>query len=735
MKLAQVAEGSDGSDAIDLRQLQDFFWRRWKLILAAAVAAMALAFFVLLTIAPRYTATAQVLLDPTKVKIFGAENVLPELNLETTVVDSQILIIQSSNMLQRVVEKEKLTADPEFGQAPRAGLFSLLLGLFTSGEGEKVPPARPDGATPADILSSIGRLRGALDVSRLKGTYILSIAVTSQDPVRATRLANAVADAYIDDQLEARYEAAKRASVWLAERMEGLQDQLRLSEEAVSAFRKEHHLQATGGGDGKITISDQQLSDLNAKLIAARADVAGKRAKYEQAIQVTTHGGNLQAIPDVIHSGVISSLRVQQADVARKEADLSAHYGDQHPLVINTRAERRDLERSISAEVQRILVTLKNDYDVAKSFEESLQASLDQATGRTGQDNGVAVRLRQLERVNTANKTLFDNFLSRTNITREQTAFEEREARVISPATNPGAPSFPKKGLVEALAGVVGLLLGVGGSVALEMLNSGFTTPRELEEKLGHPVLAAIPLLADKDRKIDNQVVDPGHYLVAKPLSRYAEVVRAIRVGIRMADVDNPAKIILVTSAIPNEGKSTLAQSLAFSAMKAGERVLLIDGDLRHPSLSKSFGLETKPGLVDFLTGAVPFEDALSLQDGLTFLPAGMKSQNPPDLLGSARFRHLIEKLREVFDCIIIDSSPVAPVIDAKVLSTVADKVVFAVRWQSTRRELVASHIEFFANSHKLAGVALNMIDEAKAPRYGAYAHYTGYYYKKYYHN
>ena len=443
----------------------------------------------------------------------------------------------------------------------------------------------------------------------------------------------------------------------------------------------------------------------------------------------------MQAIPDVIHSGVISSLRVQQADVARKEADLSAHYGDQHPLVINTRAERRDLERSISAEVQRILVTLKNDYDVAKSSEELLQASLDQATGRTGQDNGVAVRLRQLERVNTANKTLFDNFLSRTNITREQTAFEEREARVISPATNPGAPSFPKKGLVEALAGVVGLLLGVGGSVALEMLNSGFTTPRELEEKLGHPVLAAIPLLADKDRKIDNEVVDPGHYLVAKPLSRYAEVVRAIRVGIRMADVDNPAKIILVTSAIPNEGKSTLAQSLAFSAMKAGERVLLIDGDLRHPSLSKSFGLETKPGLVDFLTGAVPFEDALSLQDGLTFLPAGMKSQNPPDLLGSARFRHLIEKLREVFDCIIIDSSPVAPVIDAKVLSTVADKVVFAVRWQSTRRELVASHIEFFADSHKLAGVALNMIDEAKAPRYGAYAHYTGYYYKKYYHN
>ena len=558
-------------------------------------------------------------------------------------------------MLRRVVEKEKLTADAEFGQAPPAGLLSLLLGLFASGDAQQTALAKPDDAIPPYVLRSIGRLRNALEVTRVNRTYILSISVTSADPAKATRLANAVADAYVVDQLDARYDAAKRASTWLADRMEGLQDQLRQSEQAVAAFRKEHNLQATGSGDNKITISDQQLSDLNGKLIAARADVAERRAKYEQAVNVTTHGGNLQAIPDVVRSNVISSLRTQQAEVARKEADLSAHYGDQHPLVINTRAERRDIERSISAEVQRILVNLKNDYDVAKSREDSLQASLYEVTGQTGQDNGVAVRLRELERLNTANKTLFDNFLSRTNITREQASFEEREARVISPATKPSAPSFPKKGLVEALAGVVGLLLGVGGSVALDMLNSGFMTPRELEDKVGYPVLAAIPLLAEKDRKVDDEIVDPSRYLIAKPLSRYAEVVRSIRVGIRMADVDNPAKVILITSAIPDEGKSTLAQSLAFSAVRAGERVLLIDCDLRHPSLSKYFGLEDKPGLVDFLTNSVSFEDVIALQNGLTILPAGMKSQNPPDLLGSARFKHLVEKLREVFDYIIID--------------------------------------------------------------------------------
>ena len=275
---------------------------------------------------------------------------------------------------------------------------------------------------------------------------------------------------------------------------------------------------------------------------------------------------------------------------------------------------------------------------------------------------------------------------------------------MISPATKPSAPSFPKKGLVEALAGVVGLLLGVGGSVALDMLNSGFTTARELEDKLGHPVLAAIPLLADKDRKIDDKIVDPARYLIDKPLSRYAELVRSIRVGIQMADVDDPAKVILITSSVPTEGKSTLARSLAFSAVKAGQRVMLLDCDLRHPSLSKYFGLEAKAGLVDFLTASVAFEDAISHQHGVTIIPAGMKSQNPPDLLGSERLKGFVEKLRAVFDYIIIDSSPVEPVIDAKVLSLIVDKVVFAVRWQSTKRELVGPNLEFFARNHKLAG-------------------------------
>ena len=727
------AEGGE-SDAIDLRQLQDFFWRRWKVVVATAIVVMAVAFLALLMVTPRFTATAQILLEPRKEKIFGAEQILPELNLETSNVDSQVSVIQSINLLRRVVEKEKLTRDKEFGQSQKLGLFGFLTGLFSSSEpAGKFEPQAGD-QIPPDVLASIQRLRNALEVQRVNRTFVLSISVTSEDAAKAVRLTNAVADAFVVDRLDARYDAAKRASSWLTERMESLRDTLRQSEEAVADFRKEHNL-VTTNADAKVTISEQQLSELNGKLITARAETAEKRAKYEQVALVMQKGGNLQAIPDVVRSSVIGDLRKQQAEVARKEADLSTRYDVQHPMLINTRAEKRDIERSIAAEVQRILVNLKNDYDVAKSREESLDVSLKQVTGETGIDGGVGVRLRELERTNSANKTLFENFLSRAKITQEQSTFEENEARVISPATKPGAPSFPKKGLVLALAGVVGLLIGIGGAVSLDMLNSGFLSSREIEEKLGTPVLASLPLLSAKDREVDGKVLDPARYLVAKPLSRYAESVRNIRVGIQMADVDNPAKVILVTSSFPSEGKSTLAQSLAWSAVKAGMRVMLIDGDLRHPSISKHFGTEAKPGLVDFLTSAVPLEQAVTRLDDLTVLPAGSKSQNPPDLLGSERMRQLIEKLRDLFDYIVVDSPPVGPVIDAKVLASLADKVVFSVRWRMTPRETVAEHIQYFMQQHKLAGVALSLVDESQAPRYGAYSQYYGHYYKKYYQN
>ena len=730
--VAPTTTQEPASDAIDLRQVQDFFWRRWKLILSTTAVVAAVTYIVLLVVTPRYTATAQVLLDPGNQKLLGSANLIPELSLDSGNVDSQLSLIRSTNLLRRVVEQTKLTQDPEFGASVRPGLYALLTYWFSARE-EAEPKAAlsaSDAISP-DVLRAIGNLRSDLEVARVQRTYVISIGVTSDSPVKAAYLANAVADAYVVDQLNARYDAAKTAANWLAQRMEGMREQVKQSEEAVAGFRREHGL-VTTSSEGKLTINEQQLSELNGKLVTARAETAARRAAYEQAVEVQQHGGSLQTVSEVVRSPVISQLRNQQAVAAQKIAELSSRYNNDHPLVVRARAELRDINNSIAAETARIIVNLKNEYDVAKAREDSMQKSLDQISGASGLNNDVGIRLRELERTNAANKTLFENFLSQAKITSAQSTFDVRDSRIISPATK-GSMSFPKKKLVLSLALVIGCLIGIGGGVALDMLNSGFTTQRETEEKLGIPVLASISLLPPAERTINGKVFDPSTYCRMKPLSRYAEAVRTLRMGVQMADVDDPAKVVLVTSSVPQEGKSTVALSLAYSAVKAGLRTAIIDGDLRHPSVSRFFGLEKSPGLVDLLTGTGSLEKSILTANGLTVVPAGSKSQNPPDLLGSARMKSLVEKLRETHDYVIIDTPPVGPVIDAKVAMQLADKVIFVVRWQTTTREMVAQSIDGLNAERKLAGIALAMVDETKVPRYGPYSHYSSYHYKNYY--
>ena len=609
-------------------------------------------------------------------------------------------------------------------------MFSLLTSWLPTKQ--NVEPAPASGkAIPRDILSAIRRLQSALAVTRVQRSYVIAIAVTSQDPAKAALLANAVADTYVIDKLDARYDAAKTASNWLAQRMEEMRKQVQQSEEAVAHFRRENNL-VTTSSEGKLTISEQQLSELNAKLVTARSETAARRAAYEQAEQMQGQGGSLETVSEVVRSPVVSALRSQQAVAAQKIAELGSRYNNDHPLVVRARAELRDINNSISAETGRIIANLKNEYDVAKAREKLMQKSLDQISGASGLDNSVGIRLRELERINAANKTLFESFLSQAKITTAQSTFDVHDSRIISPASAPGSPSFPKTTLFVSVALVLGCLIGVGGGVALDMLNAGFNSRREIEDKLGIPVLASMPMLTAAERTVDGKIYEPPKYCHIKPLSRYAEAVRTLRMGVQMADVDDPAKVVLITSSVPKESKSTIAVSLAYSALEAGLRTVIIDCDLRHPSVSKFFGLEEGPGLVDLLTGTGE-EQTIVNRDGITIIAAGSKSQNPPDLLGSTRMKGLVEKLRQTYDYVIIDTPPLGPVIDAKVAMQLADKVIFMVRWQSTPREMVAQSINGLGAGRKLAGIVLGVVDEAKVPRYGPYSYYSSHHYKSYY--
>lgn len=757
MQAEPYAEEEDSrTSAAAIRGAVAFLTRRWKMIAAYTVAMMILALIIMFSMTPYYTARTQILLNQADAKSSGADAVLSQMVASNALIDSQLSLITSTALLRRVVEKENLVNDPEFSGTGGRTLLSGLMGAVTSLFSASPPPEETatasdePGALSPEELRAIGRLRGALQVSRVKLTFVIDISVTAKSPKMAARLANAVANAYVLDQLEARYETAQRASVWLSERLATLTDQVRASEEAVAEFRKRHNLLALPSG----TINEQQLSELNVKLAAARAETAVAAARYEQVVAARQKGMNPASLPDVMRSPVITQLRGQEAEVNRKEADLVSRYGARHPLVVNVRAEVADIQSAIAAETRRILDTIQRSYEVAKAQQEALEQSISQLTGQTGADEAVSVRLRELQRIANANRTLYENFLSRSKLTSEYVTFEAPESRIITTAVPPNGPSYPRKTIGLALAMMLGLGVGLGAAYLVELLNTGFTSPNQVMETLGIPILSRIPLTTQESagaplgegaadvkksprpkaikRRAESQTI--AHLVVKMPLSHYSEAIRTLRTSLHMSDVDHPPKLIMVTSTMPAEGKSTTMASLALSYAVSGARTLLVDCDLRKRSLTHQFHLQDNPGLVDVLSGERTLRECLFLdsETGLHIFPAGAETQTPQDLLTSARIQKLFQDLSAEYDYVLIDAPPLGPLADAVILSSLVDKLFFVVRWNETPRQLAREALQSIRDPRKVAGAVLTMIDERAAAKYSAYSLYAGGYYSPY---
>lgn len=745
-KSLRASDAAAAVEEFDLREIINFLWRRWKLIAAVTAVAILVGIAYLGQATPFYTANVQILLEPPKAKVLGQSQVLSDPALDNVAFEGQLAIIRSTVLLRRVVAKEKLINDPEFGAALSSNGWTLF-GEIKSFFSEKPAPitrkspieANSIGVIPANELAVIGNLQAALDVKRVAPgqANLINIAVASTNPVRAARLANAVSDAYIVDQLDTRFEAAARASAWLTDRVADLRKELRNSEEAVAQFRAQNSLPTSSSG---ATLSQEQIGQLNGRLVVARTEVAERKAQLEMLQKAESRGPNMAALGDLTNVGAIADLRRQLADLSRQEADLATRYSNKHPSLVNIHAQMHDVRRQIGTEVERAAAKIDEDYQLAKAREEALVKALKEATGQTGLDASKTIALRELERTAAVNSTLFEDFLQRSRITQEQSTFEARDSRVITPALPPLSPSAPRKGPVLVIAAVIGLVGGVVAAAAVELLHTGFTTPHEVEELLNLPVLASLSKQRDVDLIVDGEVATLPALPLLKPTSRFSEALRGLRSGVRMADVDNPPKVLQFASSLPEEGKTTLALCYSASAAQSGSRVLVVDCDLRHPSVSRYFGLEKNKGLVDYLIGEAKIEDVVHFQPATGFwvLPAGGRTQNPPDLLGSERMRSAVEELQTKFDLIVVDTPPMEPVIDALIVAKyLADKVVFVIRWASTAREIARSSTQQLTDHAKVVGVVFNHVVDSEARKYKSYTnlyHYgSGAGYDKYY--
>lgn len=719
------AQGEAVEPIVDVRAIWQVLRRRAAVILGIVACITVATLLVVFQLTPLYTATTLVLLDPREQQVVDIEAVMSGLPPDSAVVDSEVEVLRSRRLAARVVDQLNLMEDDEFNSAlQEPGLLASLNPMALFSQDEQLDP---ETSRQRQLNRVIDEFHSRLGVGRRGLTYVIAIRFTSEDAAKATQIANKTAELYILEQLEAKYEATKRANEWLNGRLSELRNEVRAAEEAVEIYRRDNDLVSTSG----LTVNEQQLAELSGQLILARADLAEKEATFRRFQELRRSGSGTDTLANVLQSPVIAQLRQQEAEVDRRRAELSSRYGDRHPEMIKVRAERRDLAVAISREVTRTVANVENEVEVTRTRVSSLESSLRDLEGRSGEGGLKEVRLRELESDGEAIRNLYESFLERFKQTSEQTNLQESDARVLSGATVPTEPSYPNKPLFLLLALLLSGMAGVGVAFLLEHLDDAFSTVRQLEEKLGLPHLASVPDVASEIGS--GKLGAPFDVILKRPLSAYSEAFRALRSGITLSDVDSPPKVVMITSALPADGKTTTAISLARAAAAAGLRTVLLDCDLRRPSVHKSLKVKPTAGVVEFLAGQASLDEVLvsDKDGGLLFLPVNSGAANPPDLLGSQHMKTLLDSLRKEFDFIVIDSAPVLPVVDSKVLSRFVDKVVFVVKWRDTPRDAAANAVrELREAGADMAGLVFERLDLKRQKRY-SYGD-SGYYYGRY---
>ncbi len=737
-----------GQELVDFDRLLAICRRQWSLVAIVVTIFFALGIVYRINAVPIYTATASVLLDNAAADV---ANQLSALNMggiigdEPTVL-SQVEVLKSDAIAAAVVDKLDLTNSPYFGggNIPTRSFIRSLLSPRTwfSNDQERAPDREQVRQY------AIGGVQAGMDVERVGRTYVLQISYTSASASFAADMANAISDAYLVDKLNSKYDATRRASDWLQERIEELRQKALASDLAVQKYRAQNGLIASGSGG---LVSDQQLSQLNTAMIGAQADTAKAQAKYERVESIIASNQTDAIVSDVLDSSTITDLRKKYLNASKLQTEIASRLGPNHEQAVRLRAEMAEYERLMFGELQRIAESYKSEVDVAKARERSLVDRVAASTGIAAAAGETQVQLRELERARDTYKTLYESFMTRLQEATQQQTFPISNTRIISPATVPTRPSAPKTTMVLALAIALGGMVGLALAFVREFRDRFFRTGDQIRDELNLEYLGVAPVVSKPSKPINGSGRTSGERLIAAnsgisgfvvnhPLSAFAETMRSAKLAI---DIDRSGRgcIIGIVSSLPGEGKSTVACNFAQLLAMQGSKTILIDGDLRNPGATRYLAPHAQEGVLEVVLEGKPIKDALLFDEKtrLAFLPAVVKRRVPhsSEILASHAMRELLEAAQRQFDYVIVDLPPLGPVVDARAVSPYLDSMLLVVEWGRTARKVVRGAVqrdtELF---QKCAGVVLNKVDMKKMHLYRSYGSNEYYFnrYASYYH-
>jgi succinoglycan biosynthesis transport protein ExoP len=741
-------------EVIDLAHYWLVVRRHFKKIIALCIVATLISILVVLSLTPKFSATSTLLIEANESKVLSIEEVYGLAGNNSEYFLTQFEILKSRDMARRVVERLNLLNTSEFNpyHIDNKKSFSLeviinekmgelanivvnqlaywvdseIINDFISSKGWDVSEVEQPPTEKEILAKTIDEFWAVVSIAPVRKTQLVKISVESSDPLLASTAANAIANAYIESQLEAKVGLTQQAAGWLSERLGGLKIKLNQSEQELQQFRENKNLIDV---EGVNTLVAKELDQVAARLASVRIELLDFKTSFYQLQSLESISyDSLDGLPFIISNPLIIRLKESEAITELKVSELSERYGPKHPKMIASRADL-SAARALSLEQMiRIAEGIENDFAATQSKEKALVIALNETKASMLSINRTEFELSDYVRNVRVNRKLYETFFKRINETAETGTLQTANARIVDVAVIPIKAAKPKKGLIVMLVLVVSLMFGIALAFLFDALDATIKNADDVDYKLDEQLLGLLPLLPplNKNHDIEDSIV---RAFISDKYPGFSEAIRTLRTGLKLASLEKPVKILLFTSSIPGEGKTTSSVNLA-SAYGKVEKVLLIDADMRRPTVAKQLGLiKGSLGLSDAVAAPERLDECIhAIEDlGIDIIPAGAIPPNPLELLSSQNFNDILENLKGRYDKIIIDSAPIQAVSDALYLSTLSDGVVYVIKADSTKDKLVKSGLARLNNANaRVLGVILNHVDVKKEARYGG--NYGGYY-------